>query len=444
MTPRSTPRRPGRSAGPIPAYRIRTVLTRHAVALISCALAFASCALVPPDAAYLSYLDLPTLAKLAAVLVSVAGLQASGVIQMAAAHLVSRCSQARTLVLTLTAMCALASMFITNDMALIAFLPLSAATLIRAGRSDLMARCFVLEGLAANLCGMLLPFGNPQNIYLCQIFGISLVDCARTMALPFAVSCLLILLGVVWGARSSTAPVASGVSLQRRQALLSGVMMLLSVCMVLNLLPYLAGLCLVLLLALLANRQVFKRVDVGLLVTFAAFFVFSGNLARMPGVQQFFSAWTRSGAFLPAVLLSQIVSNVPAAIILSRFTSDATGLLLGVNVGGAGTPIASLATLIVITQYLALGRSLSAGRQSARKQATPQLHPAHSSPAHSSLEHSSQADGPATLARSAEAASAGEWHRSMPDTGRFLRLLLLANIACLAVLVCAVLTGSAL
>lgn len=335
-------------------------LRRHIMPSVAVVAALLTCALVPPDAGYAGYVDWGTLAKLASMLLAVGGLNASGIIQVLAARVVATCSGVRLLVFALVGMTALASMFVTNDMALLALLPLAAACLVTCGRLDLVAPVFVLQGLAANLCGMLLPFGNPQNIYLAGFFGIGFVDFVCTMLPPFALATVLVGLACPFVGRGSVRVEVPAPAASRCQAALSTGALACCVAAVVGVLPSWACLACVVALTLAGDARLPLRIDWGLIVTFAAFFVFSGNLARVPEVREAFAAWLEAGAFVPAALLSQLISNVPAAIVLSGFTGDWAGLLAGVNVGGAGTPIASLATLIVIAQYGMVARGFRA------------------------------------------------------------------------------------
>ena len=326
-------------------------LRRHTMPSVAAVAALLTCVLVPPDAGYAGYVDWGTLAKLASMLLAVGGLNASGIIQVLAARVVAACSGVRLLVFALVGMTALASMFVTNDMALLALLPLAAACLVTCGRLDLVAPVFVLQGLAANLCGMLLPFGNPQNIYLAGFFDIGFVDFVRTMLPPFALATVLVGLACPFVGKGVVRVKVPAPAASRRQAALSTGALACCVAAVVDVLPSWVCLACVVALTLAGDTRLPLRIGWGLIVTFAAFFVFSGNLARVPEVREAFAAWLEAGAFVPAALLSQLISNVPAAIVLSGFTGDWAGLLAGVNVGGAGTPIASLATLIVIAQY---------------------------------------------------------------------------------------------
>ena len=340
--------------------RLISFLRRHTMPSVAVVAALLTCAFVPPDAGYAGYVDWGTLAKLASMLLAVGGLNASGIIQVLAARVVAACSSVRLLVFALVGMTALASMFVTNDMALLALLPLAAACLVTCGRLDLVAPVFVLQGMAANLCGMLLPFGNPQNIYLAGFFGIGFADFVCTMLPPFALATVLVGLACPFEGKGVVRVDVPAPAALRCQAVLSIGALACCVAAVVGVLPSWVCLACVVALTLAGDARLPLRIDWGLIVTFAAFFVFSGNLARVPEVREAFAAWLEAGAFVPAALLSQLISNVPAAIVLSGFTGDWAGLLAGVNVGGAGTPIASLATLIVIAQYGVVTRGFRA------------------------------------------------------------------------------------
>ena len=358
------------------AYDLRGFVRRNAVPLVSVLAALATCAFVPPDAGYASYVDWGTLGRLACMLLAVSGLRASGVFPALAARFVARCRGVRAIVGALVGVTALASMFVTNDMALLALLPLAAACLLAAGRRDLIGVTFALQGVAANLCGMLLPFGNPQNIYLTGAFGLGFAEFVSVMLPPFAISVALVVLGcLVLVPRGRTAATPPAQLVDRRRAVAYGVLLALCVVTVLGLVSVPVCLAAVLVVTLAAERGpgLIVRTDWGLIVTFAAFFVFSGNLARVDVVRQAFSGWLAAGAFVPAAVLSQLISNVPAAVVLARFTGDWPGLLAGVNVGGAGTPIASLATLIVITQFGMLTRELGVGADAPSPEVAPPL-----------------------------------------------------------------------
>lgn len=351
----------------------------HAVLLVSAAVAAATMLAVPPDAAYLGYFDLKTLACLFGILALVAALRNAGVFEATARALVARFSTCRAAIAAIVGITLVLSMIATNDMALIMMLPLCAATLLKAGWERALPFAFIMQSLAANLGGMIVPFGNPQNLYLFERFSIPLVDFLAVMALPFAVSVLLI--GVCCAVFAKPAPrvpearLAQGrpqeppAPVDRRRALACGALLALVIASVFRLVPYPVALVAVVAGLLVLDRRALRSVDFGLLLTFACFFVFAGNMARMPAVEEVLSQAMAHNALLASAGASQIISNVPAAVLLSHFTDSYEALLVGVNIGGAGTLVASLASLITFNQYRAVkaafGRRPEIARQTA-------------------------------------------------------------------------------
>lgn len=333
----------------------------HAVLVISATFAAATMLVVPPDAAYLGYFDFKTLACLFGILALVGALRNVGVFDATAHALVTRFSTCRAAVGALVAVTLALSMVATNDMALIMMLPLSAATLLKAGWDRALPFAFIMQSLAANLGGMIVPFGNPQNLYLFERFSIPLGDFLATMALPFVVSVLLIGVCCALFARSTPRialedpPAADRLAPIPRFRTVSYVLLLtLVIASVFRLVLYPVALAAVIVGLLLLDRRALRSVDVGLLLTFACFFVFAGNMARIPAVEELLSQAMAQNALLAGAGASQVISNVPAAVLLSHFTDSYQGLLVGVNIGGAGTLVASLASLITFNQYRAV------------------------------------------------------------------------------------------
>lgn len=351
----------------------------HAVLLVSAAVAAATMLAVPPDAAYLGYFDLKTLACLFGILALVGALRNAGVFEATARALVARFSTCRAAIAAIVGITLVLSMIATNDMALVMMLPLCAATLLKAGWERALPFAFIMQSLAANLGGMIVPFGNPQNLYLFERFSIPLADFLAVMALPFAVSVLLI--GACCAAFAKPAPrvpearLAQGrpqeppVPVDRRRALACGALLALVIASVFRLVPYPVALVAVVAGLLVLDRRALRSVDFGLLLTFACFFVFAGNMARMSAVEEVLSQAMAHNALLASAGASQIISNVPAAVLLSHFTDSYEALLVGVNIGGAGTLVASLASLITFNQYRAVraafGRRPELARQTA-------------------------------------------------------------------------------
>ena len=346
--------------------RLARIIRQNATASIAAAAALVTMLFVPPDAAYLGYFDLNTLACLFALLAVIRALRNAGFFETVAHAVVRRFKTLRGLGCALVGVTLVCSMFATNDMALLMLLPLSTVTLASTGNERALPFTFVMQAIAANLGGMILPFGNPQNIFLNSRFGIAFPDFLATMALPFAVSVILIALCCLAGFKatplsSSGVPDADAFErapLPRAKTALYLVLFALSLGMVFRVMPFVAGVVIVAAALLFADRRALAHVDWGLLATFALFFVFSGNMARIPEVQGFFSMLLGQSTLVTSALASQVISNVPAAILLAPFVDGYQSLLIGVNIGGAGTLIASLASLIAFNHFRAIKRGM--------------------------------------------------------------------------------------
>ncbi|MEF2594388.1 MAG: SLC13 family permease [Eggerthellaceae bacterium] len=346
--------------------RLARIIRQNATASIAAAAALVTMLFVPPDAAYLGYFDLNTLACLFALLAVIRALRNAGFFETIAHAVVRRFKTLRGLGCALVGVTLVCSMFATNDMALLMLLPLSTVTLASTGNERALPFTFVMQAIAANLGGMILPFGNPQNIFLNSRFGIAFPDFLATMALPFAVSVILIALCCLAGFKatplsSSGVPDADAserAPLPRAKTALYLVLFALSLGMVFRVVPFVAGVVIIAAALLFADRRALAHVDWGLLATFALFFVFSGNMARIPEVQGFFSMLLGQSTLVTSALASQVISNVPAAILLAPFVDGYQSLLIGVNIGGAGTLIASLASLIAFNHFRAIKRGM--------------------------------------------------------------------------------------
>lgn len=346
--------------------RLARIIKQNATASIAATAALVTMLFVPPDAAYLGYFDLNTLACLFALLAVIRALRNAGFFETVAHAVVRRFKTLRGLGCALVGVTLVCSMFATNDMALLMLLPLSTVTLASTSNERALPFTFVMQAIAANLGGMILPFGNPQNIFLNSRFDIAFPDFLATMALPFAVSVILIALCCLAGFKvaplsSSGAPDAAAserAPLPRAKTALYLVLFALSLGMVFRVVPFVAGVVIVAVALLFADRRALAHVDWGLLATFALFFVFSGNMARIPEVQGFFSMLLGQSTLVTSALASQVISNVPAAILLAPFVDGYQSLLIGVNIGGAGTLIASLASLIAFNHFRAIKRGM--------------------------------------------------------------------------------------
>ena len=336
---------------------------REAVLSVAAALALLSALAVPPDGAYLGYIDFRTLAILFSLMTVMAGLRQQGVFDCMGRALLALTGSTLQLVLVLVGLCFFGSMLITNDVALLTFVPFTFVVLASLGaetREKLVLPVVCMQTVAANLGSMLTPIGNPQNLYLYGKSGMGMGAFVALM-LPYTLASLALLAGwALWLCRGGS-PVRKGTGgpflapqegarPDRRIIWMDAALFIVCLLAVVRVLPYGAAFAAVLAATLLADRATLGRVDYSLLLTFVAFFIFIGNLGRVEA----FSAWLQqiiAGREVPvAVLASQVTSNVPAALLLSGFTQEVEGLIVGTNLGGLGTLIASMASLISYRQ----------------------------------------------------------------------------------------------
>ena len=254
----------------------------------------------------------------------------------------------RSLTILFVSLCFFLSMFITNDVALITFVPFTLLIFDKIGRHEKLISVVVLETIAANLGSMMTPVGNPQNLYLYGLSGYSPIQFVAHMAPVTCVSFLMLMASsVLVKSEKITIADQGKSSFDRKPSLTIYYFILFVFCLlaVAYVIPYLVLLVNIPVL-LLADRNTLKKVDYCLLFTFISFFVFIGNMQRIPIISNWISSLVSGRELIVSFLCSQVISNVPAAILLSGFTQNYDKLLLGVNIGGLGTLIASLASLI--------------------------------------------------------------------------------------------------
>ncbi len=327
-------------------------IKKNAVMFIAMAAALITCFFVPPDKEYLGYFDVKTLTCLFCVLAVVCALKNINFFYMLARKIVQLFRTARMAILALVYITFIGSMLIANDMALLTFLPLGLFVLTTTGKSKYMAFTFIMQNIAANLGGMLTPFGNPQNLYLYTKFQIPNLEFMGIMAPPFLLAVVLITLCCILFVKPEPLSMTDEpmkVPVGRTIAYL--LLFALAIAIVFRGIPYFIGLIVIPAILLFMDRKALKMVDYPLLLTFVFFFVFSGNMARIPVIKEVFSYFLDKSTLLFSVISCQVISNVPSAILLSQFTENYRDLLLGVNIGGAGTLIASLASLITFREY---------------------------------------------------------------------------------------------
>lgn len=324
----------------------------HVVLLVAIVAAAVTCFFVPPDADYAGYFDLNTLSCLFCTLAVVNALKQRRFFEWLSGKIVTAFGNMRRVTFALVFVTYFGSMVMANDMALVTFLPLGYYVLSSCKKNEHTAFIFIMQNIAANLGGMLTPFGNPQNLYLYSYYSIQAGEFFAIMALPFGVAFVLIA-GTCFVVKPEPVkletPPAQAPVLWRM--IVYFVLFALSVMIVFRVFAWYIGLIAVTVSLLILEPRAFLHVDYALLLTFCAFFVFSGNMARIPEVRAFLSALIGASALLVGTASCQVISNVPSAVLLSRFTNDYRNLLVAVNIGGLGTPIASLASLITLGEF---------------------------------------------------------------------------------------------
>ena len=326
---------------------------KNAVMLIAFAAALITSLFVPVDKEYIGYFDFKTLSCLFCVLAVVCALKDINFFFVIARKIVHFFKTARMSILALVYITFIGSMLIANDMALLTFLPLGFLVLSSTGKQKYMAFTFIMQNIAANLGGMLTPFGNPQNLYLYTKFNIPNGEFMGIMAPPFILSVVLITLCCIIFVKNEPLMISDEkIELNGKRTALYLALFALAIAIVFRGIPYWIGLIIIPAVLFFANRHALESVDYPLLFTFVFFFIFAGNMARMDAVRDFFSTLLSKNTLLFSALSCQCISNVPSAILLSLFTGNYAELLIGVNVGGVGTLIASLASLITFREYV--------------------------------------------------------------------------------------------
>lgn len=330
---------------------LKNVIKTQVVLVISMIAALITCIFVPLDKEYLGYFDMRTLACLYGTLAVIGALKNVHFFEILARQIVLRLHNTRNAILGVVLITLVASMLFTNDMALLSFLPLGFFILDSTNNRKYLAFTFIMQNMAANLGGMITPFGNPQNLYLYSYFQIPTGEFFGIMFLPFVVSAILIIICCMFvKSEKLSLKEESNYQVDYKRIIIYCLLFVCSILIVFRVIPYVIGAVLITIVLLLMDKKAIKEVNYPLLLTFCAFFVFSGNMARIPQVQMFFEKVLPINPLLFGVLCCQVISNVPAAVLLSKFTFDYNTLLVAVNIGGCGTLIASLASLITFSE----------------------------------------------------------------------------------------------
>ena len=354
------------------------------VLVISFAAALATMFIVPPDAMYAGYVNRTVLIQLFSLMTAVAGLRSIGIFEKVTDLLLEKAGTVRRLGQVFVLICFFASMLVTNDVSLISFVPLTIVMLAGGEKQiegsetnadarkkdrgkyeaknndNLLIRVLVLQTIAANLGSMFTPFGNPQNLYLFNLSGISGIAFLKLMAPYTGLSLLMIVVSFMFVPKRELRLVSAGepyehssngMNMKLLERIISSLLMILCIMAVFHVVNVTLLLVLCVVVFMILDRNVIRDMNYILPLTFIAFFILTGNIKAFPGFSEMLSEIITGHEMLTGVVASQIISNVPAAMLLSSFTNQYRALIIGTNIGGLGTLIASMASLISFQFY---------------------------------------------------------------------------------------------
>ena len=328
--------------------KVKEFVKNEIVLILSFVLAVVSAFFVAPNKEYFEYIDFKTLGLLFCLMAVMAGLNSMGVFKFIAEKMLTKVKNTGGLSLILGLLCFFSSMVITNDVALITFVPFTVTALKLSGKLDKLIWIVTIETIAANLGSMLTPIGNPQNLYLFSSFNMGMSDFLSTI-LPYAfLSLVLVVICCVGTGKGeiNSESTENKYSFSKVDIVIFVSLFILSLLTVFRVIPYTITFTVTIITLLIFNRKIISKIDYSLLLTFVFLFIFIGNLGEIKPISEFLKSIVNGNEVIIGVISSQVFSNVPAAILLSKFTENANDLLIGVNLGGLGTLIASMASLI--------------------------------------------------------------------------------------------------
>lgn len=332
---------------------LKSIICYDPVLFITLIVACISALFVSPSLEYFTYIDFHVLSLLLMMMLVVAGMQKVGLFSFIVASLLKLVHTTRMLAFVLMNVCFFSSMLITNDVALLTFVPLGIMMLIQTQKERLLIPIIVLQTIAANLGSMLTPLGNPQNLYLYSISSMDIGNFLKVMVVPSTLSFLILSASVFFIKSEKIVPFSEkqDVVIKRKKVIPWCGLFVICLLAVLRVIPHNLAFITVLICVIMIDKRVLFRADYALLLTFIFLFIFIGNIKNIPEISSALSKLVEGQELTVGILLSQIISNVPAAMLLSKFTDNYATLLLGVNLGGLGTLIASMASVISYKLY---------------------------------------------------------------------------------------------
>lgn len=335
--------------------KLLTFAKKNIIFCVIVVIALVSCIIIPIDKHYLNYFEGAgaTLTCIFGILIVVAGLENIDFFQKVARFLVKKFKNARSIILTLIFITYVSSLINANDMALLTFLPLSYLVLKYTNQTKYLAFTFIMQNIASNLGGMFSPIGNPQNIYLFTYYNIGLLEFFKIMLIP-TIAALILIIAVCFFVKKEPLEFSESYNyaIEKPKLIIYIVLFILVFLVVCRVLPFWAVLPILIIVMFILDKKTFCQIDYTIILTFVAFFIFSGNMERIPAIYNLMTTFADSNTFLCAYLSCQLISNVPTSILLSKFTSNYPALLVSVNVASLGIIFSSLSGLIALKCFV--------------------------------------------------------------------------------------------
>ncbi len=333
--------------------RLKSFVKKEVVLVVAIIAAIISCFFIPIDKEYLNYFDYKTLVCLFCMLAVVAGLKSTGIFDLISRKLISLFHTRRAVIYALVFGTFFFDMIVANDMSLITFLPLTYIVLHSTKNDKYLAITFILQTIAANMGGMITPYGNPQNLYLYSYYNIPTTEFIGILLVEsIMVAILLIIAGLFIKNEPLKLEQDVKLKINTNDLVIYIILFIFTVLSIFRVIHYGVTLAVTLFAILFTNPKMLKKVDYALLATFFVFFVFSGNIARIPAIKSTIESIVEVSTLAAGLVSCQFISNVPTAIFLSKFTANYHDLLIAVNIGSLGIIISSLASLITLKEFL--------------------------------------------------------------------------------------------
>ena len=330
-----------------------SILKKNMILVVAFIAAVVTCFFVPIDKEYLNYFETKTLMSLFSILAVVSGLKRTNVFEIISRKMISLFHTSRNVILVLIFGTFLFDLIVANDMSLITFLPLAYIVLSTTNNKKYLMFTFIMQTIAANMAGMITPHGNPQNLFLYSYYNIPTLEFMQILLPEFFVTAALLWIITVIRIPKEKLELENKeqINVNKRNVTIYTILFVLTITSIFRLVPHIVPFIAVAAVVLLYDRKTFLQIDFGLLLSFCMFFVFSGNMARIPQIQELISDMVNQNTLVAGMLSCQFISNVPTAIFLSRFTSNYRELVAAVNLGSLGIMISSLASLITLKEY---------------------------------------------------------------------------------------------